>query len=264
MRERLNLPVDHLHEIVDPRRPTEPRLLDLSGSLVVMGAHREDETEAEDDKRVVLLRSVTQAGASVDGGKPMRETLTLGWVYREFHYYWGTTNRIVLLTHRARKGVLPDRTRLTIPLQEFLTARKWTLSAKAIEQTYRAEFEAGRVPSFEDAEAMVRFPPSDQPGVYGVYTLVDGVGRPCALSTTDPMREEYQNSVGRSPAPAPAKTTKKPAAKAREVRPPAEVTRVRNVRYSGADMSLGLARWNPETLEPNLPVANVTGLARPT
>lgn len=43
-----------------------------------MGAHREDETEAEDDKRVVLLRSVTQAGASVDGGKPMRETLTLG------------------------------------------------------------------------------------------------------------------------------------------------------------------------------------------
>lgn len=72
------LPVDHLHEIVDPRRPTEPLLLVLSGSLVVMGAHREDETEAEDDKRVVLLRSVTQAGASVDGGKPMRETLTLG------------------------------------------------------------------------------------------------------------------------------------------------------------------------------------------
>lgn len=98
---------------------------------------------------------------------------------------------------------------------------------------------------------MVRFPPSDQPGVYGVYTPVGGVSRPCALSTTDPMREEYQNGVGRSPAPAPAKTTKKPAAKAREVRPPAEVTRVHNLRYSGADMSLVLARWNPETLEPN-------------
>lgn len=98
---------------------------------------------------------------------------------------------------------------------------------------------------------MVRFPPSDQPGVYGVYTPVGGVSRPCALSTTDPLREEYQNGVGRSPAPAPAKTTKKPAAKAREVRPPAEVTRVHNLRYSGADMSLVLARWNPETLEPN-------------
>jgi len=87
--------------------------------------------------------------------------------------------------------------------------------------------------------------------VYGVYTLVNGVGRPCALPTTDPMREQYQNGVGRAPAPAPGKTPKKPAAKAREVRPPAEVTRVHNVRYSGADMSLVLARWDPETLEPN-------------
>ena len=49
-----------------------------------MGAHREDETEAEDDKRVVLLHSVTQAGDSVNGDKPKLETLTLGWVDMEF------------------------------------------------------------------------------------------------------------------------------------------------------------------------------------
>lgn len=250
MREHLNLPVDHLYEIVDPRRPTEPLLLDLSGSLLVMGAHREDEAEAEDNKRVVLLRGVTQAGAIVQS-KPKRETLTLGWVDKEFPYYWGTTNRMVLLTHRKRQIVLPDKTRLTVPLREFLNACKWTPSAQAKAQFYRDEFVAGRVPSFADAEAMVRFPPSNQPGVYGVYTPVEGVGRLVALSTTDPMREEFQTGFGLPPAIVSKAPTKEPSPKAREVPPTADVSRVHNVRFSGADMSRVEARWHPETLEPH-------------
>ena len=68
MREHLGLPTDHLFPIVDPRHPQEPLLLDLSGSLNVMCAHREDEDlHNRNDSRVVLLRGVTQAGVVIHG-----------------------------------------------------------------------------------------------------------------------------------------------------------------------------------------------------
>ena len=177
MREHLGLPVDHLVELVDPRHPDEPLLLDLSGSLQVMCAHREEEDpHSLTDKRVVLLRGVTQAG-DVINGQTKRATLTLGWLDLELPYYWGTSNRIVLLIERDRPTVLPDKTRLTVDLDEFLDLCGWTPAARAKADHYRMEFNAGRVPSFAETEALTRFPPSaDKPGVYGVYTEIDGVG----------------------------------------------------------------------------------------
>ena len=248
MREHLGLPTDHLFPIVDPRHPQEPLLLDLSGSLHVMCAHREEENlHNRNDSRVVLLRGVTQAGVVIHGHE-RRATLTLGWVDLEFPYYWGTSNRIVLLLERDRAKVLPDKTRLTVDLEAFLSLSEWTTAAKEKANHYRREFDAGRVPTFAETEAMIRFPPSDGPGVYGVYSVVDEVAQLVDLADDDTMREEYQNGLGLPVAPAPKKKANNVSAV-----PPivAEVSRVHNVRYSGADMTHVLPRFDPTTLEPD-------------
>lgn len=247
MREHLGLPTDHLFEIVDPRHPHEPLLLDLSGSLQVMCAHREEENPRSwTDDRVVLLRGVTQAG-DVIHGHSKRATLTLGWVDLEFPYYWGTSNRMVLLIERDRETVLPDKTRLTVALDEFLSLCGWTSAAEVQADHYRSEFNAGRVPTFAETEAMIRFPPSEGPGVYGVYSVIDDVAQLVDLADDDTMREEYRNGLGLAVAPAPKKKAKKVSA----VPPLAEVSRVHNVRYSGADMSNVRPRFDPVTLEPD-------------
>eukprot|EP01036_Dinobryon_divergens_P032324 gene32324-41886_t len=196
MREHLGLPTDHLFEIVDPRHPDEPLLLDLSGSLQVMCAHREEENpRCWTDKRVVHLRGVTQAGEIIHGHRK-RATVTLGWVDLEFPYYWGTSNRMVLMIERDRETVLPDKTRLTVPLEEFLSLCGWPPAAEAKANHYRSEFEAGRVPTFAESEAMIRFPPSENRGVYGVYTVVDGVAQSVDLADDDTMCDEYRKGLG--------------------------------------------------------------------
>jgi len=213
-----------------------------------MCAHREEENlDNRNDSRVVLLRGVTQAGVVIHGHE-RRATLTLGWVDLEFPYYWGTSNRMVLLLDRDRAKVLPDKTRLTVELEDFLSLSGWTTAAKEQAAHYRREFDAGRVPTFAETEAMIRFPPSDGPGVYGIYSVVDEVAQLVDLADDDTMREEYQNGLGLPVAPAPKKKVNNVSAV-----PPvaAEVSRVHNVRYSGADMTHVLPRFDPITLEPD-------------
>ena len=247
MREHLGLPTDHLFEIVDPRHPDEPLLLDLSGSLHVMCAHREEEDpRCWTDKRVVLLRGVTQAGEIIHGQRK-RATVTLGWVDLEFPYYWGTSNRMVLMLERDRETVLPDKTRLTVPLDEFLDLCGWPPAAEAKANYYRSEFEAGRVPTFAESEAMIRFPPSEDRGVYGVYTVVDGVPQLKDLADEDTMCDEYRKGLGLVG----GSSVKKKAKQVPAIPPVTEVSRVHNVRFSGADISKVRPRFDPVTLEPD-------------
>ena len=122
VRERLGLPVDHLFKIVDPRHPEEPLLLDLSGSVDVMGAHREDERRVGDhhDKCVCLLRCAAYTQEAREDVPARKATLTLGWVDQEFPSYWGTNNRMVFLLPREGFKQLSDQSRLVVPFVEFL------------------------------------------------------------------------------------------------------------------------------------------------
>ena len=164
VRESLGLPVDHLFKIVDPRHPEEPLLLDLSGSVNVMGAHREDERpvgDHHDQCGVWLLRCAAYTQEAHEDVPVRKATLTLGWVDQEFAYYWGTNNRMVFLLPREGFKQLPDQSRLVVPFGEFLQLCSWTEAASAKAQHYRNEFDAGLVPSFEEAEALLKFPPSE-------------------------------------------------------------------------------------------------------
>ena len=260
VRESLGLPVDHLYEVVDPRHSGEPLLLDLSGSVDVMGAHREDERSGpgHHDQCVWLLRGVEHASAGSDTQPIRKATVTLGWVDQEFPGYWGTNNRMVLLLKRDSECALADQTRLIVPFTEFLDLCGWTVAAAAKAQHYRAEFEAGRLPSFEEAEALIKFPPSKAPGVYGVYTADTSGGHLADLPKKDAMFHYFKFSLlGRPPqtlsSAKTSKSGKKGGGKTTHSGVDEEIPtkRPHNTRHTGADMSRVRPRYDPDTLVPD-------------